>query len=90
MTRGLIWNDRQEGYLIVYEFMIPIRVFMMRVGERMSMGYPKYAWVGNRISRENMEVLYRLKLEIRKPITKMVAEAVELYIVTHRNKQGKE
>ncbi|GAB61826.1 hypothetical protein KSU1_C0230 [Candidatus Jettenia caeni] len=55
----------------------------------MSMGYPKYAWVGNRISRENMEVLYKLKVEIRKPITKMVAEAVELYIST-LNKREKE
>ncbi|KAA0250875.1 MAG: hypothetical protein DWB56_07965 [Candidatus Jettenia sp.] len=73
----------------MYEFMIPTRVFMMRVGERMSMGYPKYAWVGNRISRENMEVLYKLKVEIRKPITKMVAEAVELYIST-LNKREKE
>ena len=44
------------------------------------MGYQKYAWVGNRISDEHMALLYKLKTETRQPITKLVAEAVELYV----------
>ena len=44
------------------------------------MSYPKYAWIGNRISEEDMEELYRLKEATKKPITKMVAEAIALYL----------
>lgn len=44
------------------------------------MGYSKYAWIGNRISEEDMARLYKIKMETKKPITKMVAEAVKLYI----------
>ena len=46
------------------------------------MSYPKYAWIGNRISEEDMASLYRLKQETRKPITVLVAEAVSQYIST--------
>lgn len=42
--------------------------------------YPKYAWVGNRISKDDMSKLYHLKLETRKPITALVAEAVRQYL----------
>lgn len=42
--------------------------------------YRKYTWVGNRISEEDMEKLYRLKQIKRKTITTMVAEAVSNYI----------
>lgn len=44
------------------------------------MGYRKYAWIGNRISEEDMARLYKIKMETKKPITKIVAEAVKLYI----------
>jgi hypothetical protein len=44
------------------------------------MSLPKYAWVGNRISDCDMEALYNLKMQTRKPITEMVADAVSQYI----------
>lgn len=46
------------------------------------MAFVKYTWVGNKISKENMALLYKLKTATRKPITEMVAEAVELYLST--------
>ena len=44
------------------------------------MSYPKYAWIGNRISEEDMASLYRLKQQTRKPITVLVAEAISQYL----------
>jgi hypothetical protein len=44
------------------------------------MSYPKYAWVGNKIADSDMFALYKLKQQIRKPITAMVAEAVSRYV----------
>lgn len=44
------------------------------------MSYPKYSWVGNKISSEDMAALYKRKKAIRKPITAMVAEAVSKYV----------
>lgn len=44
------------------------------------MAFAKYAWVGNKISEKNMALLYKLKTTTKKPITKLVAEAVELYL----------
>ena len=44
------------------------------------MAFTKYTWVGNRISKESMASLYKLKTTTRKPITEMVSEAVELYL----------
>lgn len=41
--------------------------------------YAKFAWVGNRISDEDMAELYRRKTLTKKPITVMVAEAVRRY-----------
>ncbi|MEW6002217.1 MAG: hypothetical protein AB1638_06160 [Nitrospirota bacterium] len=46
----------------------------------MKTDYPKYAWIGNRVSKEDMKKLYRLKQATRKTITKMVAEAITLYL----------
>jgi hypothetical protein len=46
----------------------------------MSANYPRYAWIGNKVSREDMQKLYRLKQATRKPITRMVAEAITLYL----------
>jgi hypothetical protein len=48
------------------------------------MGYTKYAWVGNRISDEDMANLYRMKLRTHRPITALVAEAVSNYVLSHR------
>jgi hypothetical protein len=47
------------------------------------MSYPKYTWVGNRISQEDMKRLYEIKKATRKPITRMVAEAVSIYLKSH-------
>ena len=49
------------------------------------MSYPKYPWIGNRISEEVMASLYRLKQQTRKPITVLVAEAVTQYLSTTIN-----
>lgn len=44
------------------------------------MSFPRYAWVGNQISEADMRRLYQLKLKNKKPITRMVEEAVKLYV----------
>jgi len=44
------------------------------------MSYPKYGWVGNKISEEDMAVLYKRKKATKKSITAMVAEAVSQYV----------
>ncbi len=54
------------------------------------MGYPKYSWVGNRITFEDMESLYFLKQKIKKPITIMVAEAVKLYLKENMKDKDKD
>jgi len=46
------------------------------------MSYPKYAWIGNRVSEEDMASLYRLKQQTKKPITVLVAEAISNYLST--------
>jgi hypothetical protein len=48
------------------------------------MGYTKYAWVGSRISEDDMADLYRMKLRTRRPITALVAEAVSSYLQSHK------
>jgi len=52
------------------------------------MGYTKYAWVGNRISDEDMADLYRMKLRTRRPITALVAEAVNNYVLSHKQDEA--
>ena len=54
------------------------------------MSYPRYAWIGNRISEEDMATLYRLKQQARKPITVIVAEAVSQYLSTELKKKKEE
>lgn len=44
------------------------------------MGYTRYAWVGNKISNDDMAQLYRLKIKTRRRITEMVAAAVKVYL----------
>jgi hypothetical protein len=44
------------------------------------MSYPRYSWVGNKISEEDMAALYQRKKATKKPITAMVAEAVSKYL----------
>ena len=51
------------------------------------MSCPKYAWIGNRISEEDMATLYRLKQQAKKPITVLVAEAVSQYLSTKLNEK---
>ncbi|HHT9107107.1 MAG TPA: hypothetical protein ACFYEF_00410 [Candidatus Wunengus sp. YC63] len=47
------------------------------------MGYTRYAWVGNKISDDDMAQLYRLKMKTRRRITEMVAAAVKVYLSQH-------
>jgi hypothetical protein len=42
--------------------------------------YPRYSWVGNRIHRDAMSKMYRIRKATGKPITRQVAEAVTLYL----------
>lgn len=44
------------------------------------MKYRKYTWIGNRVSDEDMQRLYRIRQETWKRITEQVAEAVKDYI----------
>ena len=44
------------------------------------MGYRKYNWIGNKISDDDMGKLYRIKKKTKRPITKLVAEAVREYV----------
>lgn len=44
------------------------------------MAYVRYAWVANRISESDMAALYKMKTQTRRPITKLVAEAVGQYV----------
>jgi len=46
----------------------------------------RYNWVGNRILAEDMASLYRIKQSTRRPITVMVAEAVNEYIKARGSK----
>ena len=48
--------------------------------EDMKKSYPKYAWVGNRISSANMARLYRLKQKTKIPITRIVSQAVNEFL----------
>jgi len=42
--------------------------------------YRRYTWAANRITPEDMAQLYALKTKTRRPITKLIAEAVALYL----------
>ena len=42
--------------------------------------YPKYTWVGSRITVEDMTELYRMKNSEHVPITQLVAQAVREFI----------
>jgi len=44
------------------------------------MSYPRYTWVGNKISEEDMAALYKRKKATRKSITSIMAEAVSQYV----------
>lgn len=42
--------------------------------------YPRYTWVGNRISKSDMEKLYNLKVKTKTPITRIVSQAVKEFL----------
>ena len=42
--------------------------------------YPRYSWVGNRISKSDMEKLYKLKVKTKTPITRIVSQAVKEFL----------
>ncbi len=43
--------------------------------------YKRYNWVGNKINREDMTLMYQIKQEKGIPITQQVAEAVKEYVI---------
>ncbi len=49
-------------------------------------GYP---WPASRLSAANMKVLKKLSIETRRPITKLLQEAVEVFCEANRNDQTK-
>lgn len=49
------------------------------------MGYTRYAWVGSKISDDDMAQLYRLKMKTKRRITEMVAAAVKVYLSQHEH-----
>ena len=52
--------------------------------------YPKYTWIGNKITEENMAKLYHIKTATKKPITLLVAEAIDHYLQKEiKNGRGK-
>lgn len=51
------------------------------------MTYPKYGWVGNKISDEDMSSLYLMKCKTKQPITMLVAEAVSEYVRKRKKKE---
>jgi hypothetical protein len=48
--------------------------------------YPRYTWVGNRISKSDMAKLYNLKVQTKTPITRIVSQAVKEFL----NRQSQE
>ena len=42
--------------------------------------YPKYTWVGNRISKSDMSRLYNLIVKTGTPITLIVSQAVKEFL----------
>ena len=42
--------------------------------------YPRYTWVGNRISKSDMERLYNLKVKTKTPITRIISQAVKEFL----------
>ena len=49
------------------------------------MGYRKYSWIGNKVTDEDMEKLYKIKEKTKKKITEMVAEAVKEYVLRFKD-----
>ncbi len=49
--------------------------------------FPKYTWVGNRISVADMAKLYHLKQKTRTPITRLVSQAVKEYLDRQENRE---
>jgi hypothetical protein len=46
--------------------------------------FRRYTWVGNRISPDAMAEMYRIRQATGKPITRQVADAVDLYLKAER------
>jgi hypothetical protein len=47
--------------------------------------YPRYTWVGNRIPKDAMAEMYKIRKATGKPITRQVAEAVKIYLTVNTN-----
>lgn len=53
---------------------------MLSTASQKVKAYPRYTWVGNRISPDAMSKMYRIRKTTGKPITRQVEEAVILYL----------
>ena len=49
--------------------------------------FRRYTWIGGRITKDQMNELYRIRQVIGKPITLQVHEAVEAYIKARTGKE---
>lgn len=45
-----------------------------------TMKYPKYTWIGNKLTKEQVAAMYQIKQETKLPMTEQVKEAVSLYL----------
>lgn len=44
------------------------------------MKYPKYTWIGNKLTKEQVAAMYQIKQETKLPMIEQVKEAVSLYL----------
>ena len=49
--------------------------------------YPRFTWVGNRISKADMEKLHSLKVKTKTPITLIVSQAVKEFLARQPQEQ---
>lgn len=45
------------------------------------MNYRKYAWIGNKVTQNQMAQLHFLSKKVKRPITVLMKEAVDLYLI---------
>lgn len=47
--------------------------------------YRKYTWVGNKIVPEDVAKLHHLSIQVKKPITSLVRDAVSQYLAGRKS-----
>jgi len=48
--------------------------------------YPKYSWIGNRITDQQMSQMVKLRKQTKKPLTIIVREALDEYLKRRQNR----